>query len=61
MTLRWVPSHSDIDGSKMADDWAKGAAGSLLDAILRDYLCKTSIAYMTRMATEVQSAGWRSG
>ena len=40
----------------MADDWAKTAAESPLDAVPRDYLRETSFAHMTR-ATEARSAG----
>ena len=57
LTLRWVPSHSDIEGNEVADDWAKMAAESPLDAVPRDYLRETSFAHMTRRATEARSAG----
>ena len=57
LTLRWVPSHSDIEGNEVADDWAKMAAESPMDAVPRDYLCETSFAYMSGKATEARSAG----
>ena len=57
LTLRWVPSHSDIEGNEVVDDWANGAAESSLDAVLGDHLREISFAHMTRMATEGRSAG----
>ena len=57
LTLRWVPSHSDIEGNEVADDWAKMAAESPLDAVPRDYLRETSSAHMAIMAAEARSAG----
>ena len=57
LTLSWVLSHSDIEGNEVADDWAKMAAESPMDAVPRDYLRETSFAYMSRKATEVRSAG----
>ena len=43
----------------MADDWAKGAAESPMDAVPREYLHGISLAHMTRMATENLPAGVR--
>ena len=57
LTLKWVPSHSGIEGNEVADDWAKMAAESQLDAAPRDYLRETSFAHMIRKATEARSAG----
>ena len=57
MTFRWVPSHSNIEGNEVADDWAKMAAESPMDAVPRDYLRETSFAYMSRKATEARFAG----
>lgn len=57
MTPRWISSHSGIEGGEVADEWAKGATERPMDAVPREYLCKTSFAHMTRMATEDWPAG----
>ena len=55
--LRRVPSHSDIEGNEVADDWAKDGAESPLDAVPRDYLREASFAHRARMTTGARSAG----
>jgi ribonuclease HI len=57
LTIRWVPSHANIEGNETADVWAKEAATCEMDAVDKTYLNETSVAFMTRKATENRSDG----
>ena len=59
VTIRWVPSHSQVEGNEKADVYAKAAASLLTlcrgDATPRELLDEASLSHMTRTATEARS------
>ena len=57
LTLRWVPSHLEIEGNEIADDLAKGVAEDPGDPVPRACLCETGFAYINGRVTEARSAG----
>ena len=63
VTIRWVPAHARAEGNDMADRYAKGAATGRapMEELPEVYAEETSLAYMTRVATEARSKetrGW---
>jgi len=57
LTIRWVPGHANIEGNEVADFWAKNAAQNRGYATNKAYLNETSLAFMSRKATEARSDG----
>ena len=57
VTIRWVPAHAGAEGNEVADQYAKDAA--LAEPLERGcqegYAEETSLAHMTRVATEARS------
>ena len=59
VTIRWVPSHTRVEGNEKADIYAKAAASRSApcrdDANPADLQDEASLSYMTRTATEARS------
>lgn len=57
-TSRWVPSHLRIEGNEAEEDeWDRMAADCRTEAVAREYLRETSLAYMTRKDAEARTEG----
>jgi len=57
LAIKWVPGHADVEGNEVADFWAKQAAHTRAYATDKPYLNETSMAFMSRKATEARSEG----
>ena len=57
LAIKWVPGHADVEGNEVADFWAKQAAHNRADATDKPYLNETSMAFISRKATEARSEG----
>ena len=64
-TIRWVPSHNEVEGNEMSGRYARAAASRSApyqdNATPTELLGETTLAYMTRAATEARSeatAAW---
>ena len=57
VTIRWVPAHAGAEGNEVADQYAKDAANGRAprEELLGGYAEETSLAHMTRVATEARS------
>ena len=57
VTIRWVPAHAGAEGNEVADQYAKDAAtgGAPREELPEGYAEETSLAHMTRVATETRS------
>ena len=54
VTIRWVPAHAGAKGNEVADRYAKDAATGKApgEELPEGYAEETSLAHMTRVATE---------
>ena len=57
VTIRWVPAHAGAEGNEVADQYAKDAATGRApsERLSEGYAEETSLAHMTRVATEARS------
>ena len=59
VTIRWVPSHIEIEGNEMADRYAKAAADRSApcrdDATPRELIDEATLSDMTHTATKARS------
>ena len=57
LTIRWVPAHAGAEGNEVADQYAKDAATGRAprERLPGGYAEETSLAHMTRVATEARS------
>ena len=57
VTIRWVPAHAEAKGNEVADQYAKDAATGRAprEELPEGYAEETSLAHMTRVATEARS------
>ena len=57
VTIRWVPAHAGAEGNEVADRYAKDAATGRApgETLPEGYAGETSLAHMTRVATEARS------
>ena len=66
VTIRWVPAHAGAEGNEVADQYAKDAATGRAhrERLQGGFSEETSLAHMTRFATEARSkatSDWIAG
>ena len=57
LTIRWAPAHAGAEGNEVADQYARDAPTGRAprERLLERYAEETSLAHMTRVATEARS------